>query len=449
VAAGATERGSVSRAVQVARATPPDRNRYVDLLRAAAIVAVVVGHWLATALVVRGDQIGGQSILALVPATQWATWLFQVMPVFFLVGGYANAVSWDKHQQRRGGWASWLYRRTARLLTPTTVFIIAVTMARVAGRLAGVDEALLTDAAWLVGIALWFLAVYVAVVALAPPLLAAHRRSGWAWLAVMTVVAGGLDAIRLTTNTAAVAAPNFLLVWAAIHQLGFAWYDRRLVQPRWIPPLLAAGGIAALLILTVAGPYPVSMVAVPDAPVQNTSPPSMTLLALAIAQTGVILCLRGQAKDWLRRPRVWSAVVAVNAVVLTIFLWHFVPVVIAGPALYLTGVMPQPAIGSPAWFALRVVWVIVLGLLLVPLVATLGRFERPPARTAAAREGGGGRLATMLGAAGVPAVCLGLFVLTDAGFAGAGPAGLPLGGLLLYGTGIALLEASGQAAVRH
>jgi hypothetical protein len=111
--------------------------------------------------------------------------------------------------------------------------------------------------------------------------------------------------------------------------------------------------------------------------------------------------------------------------------------------------MPQPAIGSPAWFALRVVWVIVLGLLLVPLVATLGRFERPPARTAAAREGGGGRLATMLGAAGVPAVCLGLFVLTDAGFAGAGPAGLPLGGLLLYGTGIALLEASGQAAVRH
>ena len=437
-------RSAAARARDVARATPADRNRYVDLLRAVAIILVVVGHWLVTALFARGEQITGESVLALLPATRWVTWLFQVMPVFFLVGGFANAVSWDKHQRRGGGWASWLYRRTARLLAPTTVFVATVTTGRVAARLAGVEKELVADAVWLVGVSLWFLAVYVAVVALAPLLLAAHRRWGVVWLAGMAVVATGLDAVRITTGTTAVAAPNFLLVWATVHQLGFAWYDSGLLRSRWTPPTLAVVGGATLLALTVVGPYPVSMVAVPGAPVQNTSPPSVALLALAVAQTGVILCLREPMHRWLRRPRVWMAVVWVNAVVLTIFLWHFVPVVVAGPALYGTGLMPQPLIGSPAWFVLRLVWVLVLAVLLVPLVAVFARFERTPERTAAAREGGGGRLATLLGAAGVPATCLGMLMVTEAG---AGPAGLPLDGLLLYGAGVALLELSGRAAL--
>jgi len=38
----------------VAAATPAHRDRYVDLLRAAAILAVVTGHWLAAAVIVFG-----------------------------------------------------------------------------------------------------------------------------------------------------------------------------------------------------------------------------------------------------------------------------------------------------------------------------------------------------------------------------------------------------------
>lgn len=216
-------------------------------------------------------------------------------------------------------------------LTPTTVFVLVVTLAVVAGRLAGLDEQVLRDAAWLMGISLWFLAVYIGVVALVPPLLAAHRSWGARWLVGMVAVAALFDAARLATGVAVVAGVNFLLVWAAIHQLGFGWRDQDLVRARWLPWVLAAGGLSALVALTVLGPYPVSMVSVPGAPVQNTSPPSMALFALAITQTGLILLVRRPLGRWLQRPIVWLTVVTTNSVVLTLFLWHFVPVVVAGP----------------------------------------------------------------------------------------------------------------------
>ena len=41
----------------LAAATPSDRNRVVDLLRAAAILIVVLGHWLMAAVMVRGGEL--------------------------------------------------------------------------------------------------------------------------------------------------------------------------------------------------------------------------------------------------------------------------------------------------------------------------------------------------------------------------------------------------------
>ncbi|MEU2631679.1 acyltransferase, partial [Kitasatospora sp. NPDC007106] len=65
-----------------------DRVRYVDFLRGAAIVMVVLGHWVITALVRHPDgTIAAPELLATVEWTQWLTLLFQIMPVFFLAGG--------------------------------------------------------------------------------------------------------------------------------------------------------------------------------------------------------------------------------------------------------------------------------------------------------------------------------------------------------------------------
>jgi len=63
------------------------RNRYVDLLRVGAIGFVVLGHWLVTSITYRGGLFQGEDVLTELPWTQWLTLGFQVMPVFFLVGG--------------------------------------------------------------------------------------------------------------------------------------------------------------------------------------------------------------------------------------------------------------------------------------------------------------------------------------------------------------------------
>lgn len=38
---------------------------------------------------------------------------------------------------------------------------------------------------------------------------------------------------------------------------------------------------------------------------------------------------------------------------MTVYLWHFVPVIAVAVAFYPTGVMPQPVIGTARWWELR------------------------------------------------------------------------------------------------
>src|SRR5690606_15181201 len=131
-------------------------------------------------------------------------------------------------------------------------------------------------------------------------------------------------------------------------------------------PLLA-GGLAALVLLTVAGPYPVSMVTVPGAPVQNSSPPTLALVALAVAQLGLALLLRDRGQRWLERSRAWLAVVAVNSVVLTLLLWHLIAAVLVIAVLYLAGCLSTAPVGSASWLAGRFPWVVPSAVALVAL----------------------------------------------------------------------------------
>ena len=78
-------------------ATPPQRDRAVDALRALAIAGVIGGHWLVTALVTGGSGHGtvlhDDSPLASMPALAPLSWIFQTLAVFFLVGGYSDWAS--------------------------------------------------------------------------------------------------------------------------------------------------------------------------------------------------------------------------------------------------------------------------------------------------------------------------------------------------------------------
>ena len=88
----------------VAWRRPPreNRNRVVDFWRVLAILMVVCGHWLAVSIWVWPD--GSTDLLnslEWVPYAAWLTWLFQVMPVFFLAGGYANSRALGQVSVRR------------------------------------------------------------------------------------------------------------------------------------------------------------------------------------------------------------------------------------------------------------------------------------------------------------------------------------------------------------
>ncbi|MGL5909184.1 MAG: acyltransferase family protein, partial [Phycicoccus sp.] len=90
----------------------------VDLLRALAIGAVVLGHWLVAAVTVRDGRLEAGALLDRAAWTHPLTWVVQVMPLFFLVGGYANALSWRSARRRGVGPGAWLQNRLRRLLVP-------------------------------------------------------------------------------------------------------------------------------------------------------------------------------------------------------------------------------------------------------------------------------------------------------------------------------------------
>jgi fucose 4-O-acetylase-like acetyltransferase len=391
-----------------------ERNRYADLLRVVAIGGVVYGHWLLISVTYRNGQLSGGDALDYVQWGRWVTWAFQVMPVFFLVGGYANAGSWTAHHASGESWTVWVRDRAMRLWWPTALFLVVAVLAVAAAEAAGTGRAELGQACWLAALQLWFLPVYLLLIALTPVMLAAHRRWGLAVPAAMAAAAGLVDVGVVGPHLHVIGYANYLLVWGSIHQWGFAWQDATLTRSRWRPYALAAGGAALLAGLVTSGTFPADMVGS-----GNTNPPSIALLAYAAAEAGLVLAAERPVSRLLARPRPWRLVRRLNAMVMTVYLWHFVPVIVIAVAFYPTGVMPQPAIGSAEWWELRPAWFALLTVVLVPLVLLLDWAQRPMVRLPAGL-GPSGRWSPALLLLGLAASTAGLARLAIAGFAPGG-----------------------------
>ena len=451
---------------------PPLRNRYADLLRVLAIGMVVLGHWLLTSIRYSGGRLSGIDAMSDIGWSGLGTLVFQVMPVFFVVGGYANALSWTRHQAEGATWADWVRHRAIRLLRPTTVYVAVVAAAVAASRLAGANATELAQAGWGVALQLWFLPVYLLLIALTPALHAAHRRWGLAVPAAMLLAVAAVDTGLLGAGLPGLGYANYLLVWGSMHQWGFAWQDGTLTRRRWRPYGLAVAGAALLGGLLAWSPFPVNMVGTTGGGVNNTVPPSVALLAFAAVQTGLLLAAEPAVSRLLARaPRLWQWVTWLNDRVLTVYLWHMTPVVVVAVALYPTGLLPQPAIGSAGWWALRPAWIAALALVLAPAAIWLARFERPLRRRpdaqrlrgqaapplsgqaaqplsgeAAPPARGPAALRAALVAVGVGAAGVALARIAILGFAPGG--GVPAGTLAAYGCGVILTLAAGRLAPR-
>lgn len=402
---------------ELAAAAPGTRDRYVDLLRVASLGTVVAGHWLMA--VVTGDGVG--NLLAVVPELQLLTWFLQVMPVFFFVGGFSHALSYRSLRRRhpeRSVYSVFLRSRLQRLLRPTMAFVLVWGAVALAVQLLGGGGGLTGVALRLVAQPLWFIGVYLAMVAFTPPLLRLHERrnasarkpGAGAWGVFLTLLgaAAVVDVLRFALHVPHVEFLNFAFVWLAVHQLGFLRADGHIRMPA----VLAAGGLAGAAALVAFGPYPLSMVGMPGEKVSNMAPPTLALLCHGLWLVGAVELLRGPGGRFVRRARVWRAVVAANGVAMTAFLWHLTAMLgVYGALIALSPALPEPATAD--WWAQVPLRVAAAAGVTAVLVAVFRRFERPSAGAAAPVPGTG-----PVAAAGIALCLLGILGLSMVGFGG-------------------------------
>jgi surface polysaccharide O-acyltransferase-like enzyme len=339
----------------------PIRNLAVDFYRVSGVVLIVLGHWLAGSVTYHDGHFGRENPLVDQPWTQWLTWIFQAVPVFFLAAGYAGAVSWT-HRRGTDGFSRevWLRHRLARVLGPTAVYIALVSVIVVVLVAFSIPGSVLEYAGWAVAMHLWFLAVYVIVVSLTPIAVAAHRRWG---LAVPAALAAGVvvvDAVSIGGHVPYLGWLNYLLCWGTLYQLGIAWHGGLLATRR--AALLATGSAVALALMIRLRFYPISMIGVPGQTIDNTTPPTVALLAFACAQTGIVVTLAPALNRAMRADFVRRVLSVANNNVMALYLWHMIPVVIVAIVAYPAGLLPQPPEGTVAWWLVRLEWVVVLSM---------------------------------------------------------------------------------------
>jgi hypothetical protein len=195
----------------------------------------------------------------------------------------------------------------------------------------------------------------------------------------------------------------------------------------------AALGLLALLSLVHMAPYPVSMIGVPEDPISNTTPPKVTLIALAMMQGGLLLALQAPARRWLAGRKAWTATVAINGSIMTLFIWHLTATALVVLAAYLAGgIGLRLAPGSAEWWWTRLPWVIANAIALAPLVVAFGGFERPRAIE-------GPPAPAWRYVVGALLTCAGLALLAAQGVGGYGRFGLNVWGLALAVAGIGLV----------
>ncbi|MEU6215215.1 acyltransferase [Streptomyces sp. NPDC047023] len=369
-------------AERIDRRTPAHRDRAVDGLRALALLAVPTGHWLLGGFTLDADGgLHNASPLSAFGVLAPASWVLQMLGIFFLVGGYASALS---YRRRPGSARAWLRGRIVRLGRPVLGVTAAWALAAPVLYAAGVPEASLRTGATLVIQPLWFVGVYVVVTALTPYCVRAARRlGGWAAAPLLASVAV-VDLLRYGPAAGAVpswiAVLNILPGWLFAYQLGVSWGEGRI--GRRGARLLAVGGVLLFAVLLAVFHYPASMVGVPGAERTNSHPPSLLVLALAAAQSGAAILVRDRLARLLSRPAVWAPVVVVNLCAMTILCWHQTAMLAAAvPASFAGGVAGlTTAPDTAAWIAARIAWMPVFAVLLVGIARWARRFEAPPAR---------------------------------------------------------------------
>ncbi|MFF7309644.1 acyltransferase family protein [Streptomyces sp. NPDC008137] len=356
---------------RVGGATPADRDRAVDALRAAAVLGVVLGHWLVTALVSDGRVLRTASPLRDMPWLTPVSWMFQTLAVFFLVGGHVATRGYASARARGVPYHRWLTGRLTRLFKPVAAVLGLWTVAAGALLLSGAEFGTVRTLVKLALSPLWFLVVF-AVLTAATPLLA-RLNPLWPLAVVLHV-----DLVRFGLGGPAwLGWVNVAAGWMVPYTLGAAWTRGELEGRRagWV--LLGCGAAATAALVVLAG-YPASMVGVPGEGMSNLDPPTLAVVIFGLAQCGLALLLRGRLRRAMRRPVAWAAVALVNLSAMTVFLWHQTALMATTATGLLAGRLPglHTRPDGLDWVGARLLWFPVFVLALAVCCAAFRSFER-------------------------------------------------------------------------
>ncbi len=316
-------------AVDAASATPADRDRVVDGVRAFALIVVVAGHGLMGVVAWSADGPHLGNILSALPALKGITWVLQVMPLLFFAGGAANAISWDRRGVKNDTYAQWLWARAARLLRPAWLYLAACALIAAIVSLfttAAYSDALLSVITQL----LWFLGVYLVVTALTPLFTILSPLRATSLVIGLVLLSGLVDVARFHWGwPMAIGIVNFVIVWCVPTYLG-ALRSRGILRqvPAVALVIVAVVALGTCALLIRLGPWPLSLIGLPDEPIGNMAPPTVILALHSVVWVCVITLFNGPLIALMHRAAVWQRVVGINLCAMTLYLWHL-PVLVA------------------------------------------------------------------------------------------------------------------------
>lgn len=348
------------------------RDPLLDLLRAVGTVAVVIAHWLMPQVAWDGSDMTVVNVLGSGPG--WVvTWLIQVIPLMFFVAG---AATFGQVRRRPAPWSQFMGVRLRRLVPPVAVFAGTWLVLRAALPALGVPEGAVEVAATIAPQLLWYLGIYVVLLAASHGLLAWYAKTGVVGVAAIGAAALGVDALRFGADVPHVGLANLFLVWAFAYTLGFAYTDGRL---SWSPracAALAAAGLVGLVVAVTVGPYPLSMVGMPGDTFSNMGPPTLCLVALTLVQVFGAVTLRGPLVALAQTPWVARAVAWLSARSMTVYLWHLTAMFVVIGLMTVGAHVDLPEGWTSSWWLTRPAWFAACLVVLLVLVRVFERVEQ-------------------------------------------------------------------------
>ena len=350
------------------------RDLPVDLVRVCCVLLVVVLHSLMVGLGVDASgHVRETNVLQAQPWFAVASWFGQVMPLFFVVGGFASAQGWASVQRKGGGGAEFFRARLLRLGTPAAVWFVAVGALIWAAVGLGAPVSIAALLAGGIGMPLWFLAAYLICQAVVPLQVRAHRAHPVVAALMLLAACIAVDVLRYSTGVTAFGLLNLVFLWPLVQQIGFLYADGTLQRlPRWSLVGVAVAAFAIVGLLGELGPYSTDML-------DNLNPPTTPLVFIGVGQIALFVLAKPALDALLRRRAAQGFVLFLGTRLMTIYLWHLLVVILVA-ALAIIAPSLVPAVGTAAWWWVRIPADLLIFGVLIALSFAVARFERGPGR---------------------------------------------------------------------